>query len=190
MEGIGDLMPREAGAVRSVAELCEVLERGAGAFDGEVVDLLAHGLQCAALLAAAHPDDPELQAAGLVHDLGTIVRSDDPAGHAARGARLVRPLLGERVAWLVGAHVRAKRWLVTRDPAYRATLSPVSVATLTAQGGALPARAVAAFERHPWHAAAVALRWADDTAKDPTALVPGLDHWRPVLHELAIPRRP
>lgn len=166
-------------------ELWEVLAGGAGAFDGEVVDLLAHGLQCAALLAGSHPHDLELQVAGLVHDIGTVVRPDDAAGHAARGARLVRPLLGDRVAWLVGAHVRAKRWLVACDPSYRATLSPASVATLAVQGEALTPRAASAFERHPWHAAAVALRRADDAAKNPTALPPGLDHWRAAVEEVA-----
>lgn len=196
MRGVGGTGPvpcpggvREAVGVRSVAALWDVLARGAGMSDGEVVDLLTHGLQCAALLARSHPEDPELQVAGLVHDIGTIVRLDDPAGHAARGARLVRPLLGERVAWLVGAHVRAKQWLVGHDPGYRALLSPVSVATLAAQGEALGARAAATFERHPWFAAAVALRRADDAAKDPSAVVPGLAHWRPVVEEVARRRR-
>lgn len=175
--------------MRSVDALWDVLAAGAGVSDGEVVDLLAHGLQCAALLARSHPGDPELQVAGLVHDVGTVVRPDDPAGHAARGARLVRPVLGERVAWLVGAHVLAKRWLVTHDPAYRAALSPVSVATLAAQGDALGARAAAAFARHRWFAAAVALRRADDAAKDPFAVVPGLAHWRATVEAQARARR-
>ncbi|GHE05062.1 HD domain-containing protein [Streptomyces alanosinicus] len=40
---------------------------------GDPVDILDHGLQVAALLAVSHPDDEELQLAGLVHDIGRFL---------------------------------------------------------------------------------------------------------------------
>ena len=55
----------------------------------------------------------------------------------AAAPTLVRDLLGARVAHLVGAHVIAKRYLVTTDPAYRDQLSVRSVETLALQGDAL-----------------------------------------------------
>ena len=54
-----------------------------------------------------------------------------------RGAELVERLLGPRVARLVGAHVVAKRYLITTEPEYRNNLSLRSIETLAAQGDAL-----------------------------------------------------
>jgi predicted HD phosphohydrolase len=161
--------------------LVELLARGDEHADEEDVDLLAHSLQCAALLAERAPDDRELQLAGLVHDVGTILAPDQPATHAATGAAAVAPLLGRRVAWLVSWHADAKRYLVTTDPAYRDRLSERSIVTLAAQGGDLDDEAVAALSAAPDLAALLCLRRADDDAKVPGREVPGLDHWLPLL---------
>jgi predicted HD phosphohydrolase len=147
----------------SIPDLVALLSRGTGVHDEPELDGLAHALQCGAILRAEHPDDPELAVAGLVHDIADIAYPDDHTDHDRRGAALVEPLLGGRVARLVGAHVLAKRYLVTTEPAYRDGLSRRSVETLAAQGNAL----------------------ADERAKDPTARVPGLDAWRTILSEVA-----
>ena len=94
---------------------------------------LEHGLQCAAVLRDVAPGDAELQVAGLVHDIGSAL--GHTRSHGDAGAAAVRSLLGERVSELVRLHVDAKRYLVTRDASYRAGLSPVSIASLEAQGG-------------------------------------------------------
>jgi predicted HD phosphohydrolase len=160
-------------------ELLALLGRGEEHADEERVDLLAHSLQCAALLAERAPADRELQLAGLVHDVGTILRPDEPATHAAAGAAAVAPLLGRRVAWLVSWHADAKRYLVTTDPAYRERLSPRSIVTLEAQGGLMDDGAVTALAAAPDLDALLMLRQADDDAKVPDRPVPGLDTWRP-----------
>ena len=46
------------------------------------------------------------------------------------------PRFGERVGWLAGAHVAAKRYLVATESDYTDTLSPTSIRSLRAQGGA------------------------------------------------------
>lgn len=71
----------------------------------ELMDLLygcrgGRGLQAAALLRRSRPFDKELQIAGLVQDLGELLRPSD-------AAEAVRPLLGERVARLLRLHARA-----------------------------------------------------------------------------------
>ena len=172
-------------APQTVDALFAWLAVGGRAFDGETVDLLAHGLQCAALLAAVEPADLELQVAGLVHDLGTIVSPGHSSHHARIGADVVRPLLGVRVAELVGNHDQAKRYLVTIDAAYRDQLSPRSIATLRGQGGLLDPAERAAFERQPEFDALLALRRADDAAKERGRVVPPLEHWRNGVRELA-----
>jgi predicted HD phosphohydrolase len=170
---------------QSVDELFACLAAADREFDGEMVDLLAHGLQCATLLADAAPDDPELQVAGLVHDLGTIVAPGRPSRHARIGADAIRPLLGARVAGLVGGHDQAKRYLVTTEAAYRDRLSARSIATLRGQGGLLDPTERVAFEARADFDALLALRRADDAAKEMGRAVPALERWRATVDELA-----
>lgn len=176
-------------ALHDVAALLGVLASGAAEDDGEQVDALAHHLQCAALLAERAPDDLELQVAGLVHDVASTVWPGRPATHARAGAALVQPLLGERVAWLVGHHDQAKRYLVTTDPGYRDRLSETSVITLEAQGGLLDRDEQVALEGAPELDAVLTLRRADDDAKVPGRAVPGLDSWRGALEAVAESRQ-
>jgi predicted HD phosphohydrolase len=165
----------------TAAELLALLARGVEHADEERVDLLAHSLQCAALLTERAPDDRELQLAGLVHDVGSILQPHQPATHAATGAAAVAPVLGRRVAWLVSWHADAKRYLVTTDPTYRARLSGQSIVTLAAQGGAMDAAQVDALAAAPDLDALLTLRRADDDAKIPGREVPALDAWAPLL---------
>ena len=151
--------------IASVDELVELLARGSAVRDEPELDGLAHALQCAAILQAEHPDDH--------------------TDHDRRGAALVEPLLGPRVARLVGAHVVAKRYLVTTDPAYRSLLSRRSTETLAAQGDALVDAELAQLAADPDRDAMLELRRADERAKDPNARVPGLESWRALLLDVA-----
>jgi predicted HD phosphohydrolase len=168
-----------------IDSLFAVLAGSAGRADDEDVSLLAHGLQCGAIIAESAPDDPALQVAGLVHDVGSALWPDRPRTHARAGAAAVAPLLGERVAWLVGHHDQAKRYLVTVERAYRSRLSPVSVATLEVQGGLLDDDERARLEREPFLDDLLRLRRADDAAKVAGRGVPDLDSWRPVVETVA-----
>lgn len=178
----------------TVDELMEILVACEDAWDtpdrsGDPVALLDHGLQVAAVLRAWHPDDVELQVAGLVHDIGHLLRPGDEAGHAAAGARAVEPLLGERVAALVELHVPAKRYLATVAPSR--ALSPESARTLELQGGLMTADEVAAFEASPYGMAAVTLRRADDAGKVIGLARPPVEElagWRKVIEAVAAAR--
>jgi predicted HD phosphohydrolase len=162
----------------------------ASSTEGEGLDQLAHGLQCAYELEQTHPDDPELQVAGLVHDIGHRLlpkddRVDHDLVHGVAAGDAVRDLLGERVATLVELHVPAKRYLVSVESEYGDVLSPMSALTLANQGGPMTPDEIDEFEELPELAAAVALRRADEAAKVPGREVPGLDHWRPIIESLA-----
>jgi predicted HD phosphohydrolase len=169
----------------SVDDLLGLMARGHVVFDEPAVDALSHALQCGALLRSEHPGDADLAVAGLVHDISDIADPTDHRDHDVRGARLVAPLLGARVAHLVGAHVAAKRYLVATEPEYQSALSDRSVETLAQQGGAADDGALRALAADPDLAAILALRRADERAKDPAARVPGLDSWRDHLDEVA-----
>jgi len=154
--------------------------------DGDPIPILPHSLQCAARLSDVAPGDEELIVAGLVHDIGHRLQPAHPIEHGIVAAEAVRDLLGGRVATLVELHVPAKRYLVTVDDGYRDSLSTGSIASLARQGGTLDDAERAALEQRPELEDALTLRRADEAAKDPDAVVPGLDHWRPMLERLCI----
>jgi len=168
----------------SVDELLGAVEGLGERFGDEDIPARAHLLQTAEILARRHPDDPGLVAAGLVHDLASAL---DPAtaDHAAAGAALVAPLLGDRVATLVAGHTDAKRYLVTTEPAYGAGLSTASTHSLVLQGGVMTPAEAAAFAARPDRPALLELRRADDAAKVPGRVVAPASHWRTVLEVVA-----
>ena len=140
-------------------------------FEGEAVDEQTHALQTATLAVKAGAR-PTLVAAALLHDVGMMphVAAKFPgAPHERAGAAYASRLLGHEIGWLIGAHVLAKRALVATDPDYFSRLSPVSVRTLTEQGGPAAAEEVDRFLTHPLAADAMQLRRWDDGAKDPSA---------------------
>jgi predicted HD phosphohydrolase len=159
-------------------------------YDGEPVDQLQHALQCADH-ARRSGAGRELVLAALLHDVArsphVAGEADDagPLDHGQQGARWLAPLLGAQVAWLAGAHVAAKRYLVATESAYAAGLSAVSARTLRAQGGAMSPEEVATFEAHDGWRDAVALRRWDDLGKDPDARVPGVAAYVDDLREQA-----
>ncbi len=179
-------------AARDVDDLIAMLVASAAWDDLEGLSILDHGLQTAAILRAEHPDDVELQVAGLVHDLGWMHRASDGtwapdprAAHDRDGANRVRPLLGDRIADLVGGHVAAKRYLVATDLAYRATLSPRSLETLAFQGETMSDAEVRAFEDRRDRDALVTLRRADEQAKVFGLTADDVNTWRSAIEGLA-----
>jgi predicted HD phosphohydrolase len=174
----------------SLDALFDALRASAAADDEGGLSILDHSLQCAARLADSHPDDVELQVAGLVHDLGWLDADDGrwslraDAAHDVDGRALVEGLLGSRIGALVGGHVAAKRYLLATDPDYRSLLSARSEVTLGFQGGVMTPDECRVFAARADADDLVALRRADDAAKVRGASVAPLDHWRPALADL------
>ena len=149
-------------AIPAVDEAWAALVEQQGMSDGDLVDLWEHQVQTAEELLAAGADE-ELVVAGLLHDLGDGRVSD--AEHSAWASSMLRPLLGERVAYVIAAHADAKRYLCTVDPAYWNSLSPLSQQTMINQGGLMTPEEVEAFRGHRWFDDAVTLRRCDDRGK-------------------------
>ena len=156
-----------------------------GSVEAKGFSELDHGLQTAALLREAAPDDIELQVAGLVHDLAHPWDGPGQPRHASMGAIAVRAVLGDRVAELILSHVPAKRYLVATHEEYASILSPDSVMTLVAQGGPMTADEIAAFEENDDLQAMVELRIADDGAKIPGKVVAPLSTYEDAIRDLA-----
>lgn len=186
------MTPSRRTAVHPVAANVEEIVaalRASTAFDMTVDpsahhDLLDHGLQTAAILRQQHPDDVELQVAGLVHDLGHVLPPRDTALHGEIAGDFVSGVLGPRVADLVRLHVPAKRYLVAVEDGYGDSLNDGSTYSLEVQGGAMGATEIAEFEDEPEHAAGVILRRADEAAKVHGLAVEPLEAWLPVLAAL------
>jgi len=153
--------------------------------EAEGLSELDHGLQCAAELRLVAPDDVALQVAGLVHDVGNGL--SPMLGHEQSGEAVLAPVLGPRIARLVGLHVAAKRYLVTTEPAYRALLSEDSIRSLARQGGDMSADERSAFEAEPHGQGALKLRRADEAAKTAGRRVDRLEVWIPALKLNALP---
>ncbi|MBX7453833.1 HD family phosphohydrolase [Mycolicibacterium sp. 3033] len=157
----------------TAANVAAVLGSLRGVWDEVEVDEWDHALQCAARALDDGADD-ELVLAAALHDIGHSPLLGGPGidDHSGLASRWLRPRFGERVAWLAGAHVAAKRHLAATDADYCAALSPVSRSSLQEQGGAT---VDLAFAAHPWCADALRLRRFDDAAKVPGAHSVSLD---------------
>ena len=170
---------------RSADEAWAALVEQQGISDGDLIDLWNHQLQTADALMDAGADD-ELVVAGLLHDLGDGRVAE--AEHGPWAARLVRPLLGERVAWVIAAHADAKRYLCAVDPAYWATLSPLSQQTLLQQGGVMAPEEAETFRSHRWAEDSLTLRRCDDAGKDLQRTVVDPERYHTLLERVVAQR--
>lgn len=148
-------------------ETFDVLRSLRDVWDETAVDDLDHALQAAARALEDGADD-ELVLAAAMHDLAHSPLCDSPSRnrHDVAAREWLTPRYGERVGWLAGAHVAAKRYLAATEPGYRDGLSGVSEVSLRAQGGP---DVDAAMVSHPWWPDALRLRRYDDAAKQPGA---------------------
>lgn len=184
--------PEDALPAVSLDEILALLGRSVDeAYIGEPVSQLAHALMAADLAARAHAS-PALVAAALLHDVGHLCDRTAPRmaslgtlHHEKIGADFVRRAgFGEDVARPIEDHVRAKRYLVLRRPAYGAKLSEASTGTLAFQGGPMSEAEATAFEAEPGFKDALRLRGWDEQAKDAHWSGPSLDSYRPLLEGL------
>src|ERR1700741_4106493 len=107
-------------------EVGQMLRSLRDVWDEDAVDELDHALQAAARARDDNADDELLLAAAL-HDLHHSPEFGQipPQQHHPRPMEGLTPRFGDRVGWLAGAHVAAKRSLVATDPDYATTLSDV-----------------------------------------------------------------
>jgi predicted HD phosphohydrolase len=145
------------------ADLADILLSLRGVWDEVDVDELDHALQSAARAMDDGADD-ELVLAAALHDIAHSPLMPAGPAHDQLAREWLTPRYGERVGWLAGAHVAAKRHLAATVPGYQ--LSVTSQQSLQRQGGAA---VDPAFTGHPWWPDALRLRHYDDAAKEPGA---------------------
>jgi phosphonate degradation associated HDIG domain protein len=181
--------PKAANPVATIATL--FAEQGANDYLGEAVTQSAHMLQAAALAEAAGAP-ASLIAAALLHDVGHFtgpvsgedLMSGTDNRHSHVGADWLGAWFPESVSEPVRLHVAAKRYLCATEPGYFEKLSEASVYTLQLQGGPMSAEEAERFASGEYAVQAVALRRWDEEAKDPEAVVPAFEYYRPLLEGL------
>jgi gamma-butyrobetaine dioxygenase len=171
-----------------VTEIFELFRRFGSQSYGERLSLESHMIQ-SAMGARSHGGSDALTVAALLHDIGHFF-SPDAVDAVNQGVDLAHESLG--AAWLsrdfglevtqpIALHVRAKRYLCAVEPGYFHGLSAASRLSLEAQGGPLTAGEASDFARSPAFKAALLLRRCDDLGKDPDAVTPSLESFRPLL---------
>ncbi len=168
---------------------------GSGAYFGERVSMLEHGLQAAHFARLAGGSE-ELVVAALLHDVGHLIE-DVPeaiedwvsdARHEEIGARWLAQRFAPSVSEPVRLHVPAKRYLCATDAEYFNQLSSASVHTLKLQGGPMAAAEIARFEAEPYYREAVLVRRCDDQGKVAGLATPGLRDYSHLIDSVAARR--
>ena len=151
---------------------------------GEPVSLREHALQTA-LQAKSDGASDDLVVGALLHDIGYLIGGSDTP-HEEEGSRWLSSYFGPHVTEPVRLHVAAKRYLCTVDPEYRRILSPASAVSLDQQGSLLSPEELREFEKNPFHADAMKLRFWDDRAKVPGLTAPGLESYAAALRRVSM----
>jgi phosphonate degradation associated HDIG domain protein len=167
-----------------------LLQRSGGEeYFGEAVSKLGHSVQCAWHARQAGADE-ELTLAALLHDVGHLFDTEatvrDPrvgvVNHDEMGAQwLLGRGFSERLAYLVGGHVDAKRYLTSTNPDYMKRLSAASVETLQLQGGPMTDTEADRFAETADLKDVLRLRSWDEMAKDPAWSGPDLESYRDMM---------
>ena len=172
-------------------------QRGARAYFGEPVSIVAHGEQ-AAHFARADGAGDALVVAALLHDIGHLLE-DAPeniadwhtdARHEEVGSAWLARRFGREVTGPVRLHVAAKRYLCATAPSYFEKLSAASVTTLRLQGGPMSRAQAEAFRAEPHWREAVRLRLWDDRGKVAGLVTRPLADYRDLIESVAAQPRP
>ena len=166
--------------------------RGGGAYFGEHVTMVEHGLQAAHFAQAEAAPEP-LVVAALLHDVGHLIESvpdsieewHADARHEVTGASWLSQRFPAEVSEPVRLHVPAKRYLCATDTRYVAMLSSASVHTLGLQGGPMSAEEVARFETERYYREALRVRRWDDQGKVAGLKTAPLEAYAPLIERLA-----
>lgn len=156
---------------------------------GESISQYEHSLQCAYFAETLnHSEDVVI--ASLLHDIGHVaLNSPQPQmadlgviNHEWIGARLALELgFSKKIAYLIGYHVTAKRYLAAKKSAYLHKLSDASLGTLTFQGGTLPIKEQGLFESLPFFKEALQVRTNDEKGKVCDLKLPHFDHYMSII---------
>lgn len=158
-------------------EIMEMFKKHGHMEYGEGFSVISHSAQ-AGLIAKEQGLDEELILAAFLHDIGHLCPLEDETAqyqemgnygihaHDRWGEDyLAAKGFSARLVATVKNHVKAKRYLCQRDPAYHGKLSEASKQTLQHQGGPMTEEEALVFESDPFFKDSLRIRKIDEAAK-------------------------
>jgi 2-amino-1-hydroxyethylphosphonate dioxygenase (glycine-forming) len=147
---------------------------GTNDYIGEEITQTEHMIQTAMFAEEEGGDEEEILAA-LLHDIGHFVNTGNLENHMAQYGQRGHENIGyvylkqigfsERICSLARNHVKAKRYLVSKNKEYLHNLSEASLQTLNYQGGPMLKTEMTEFENDYLFNSSIKLRYWDDKAK-------------------------
>ena len=132
----------------------------------------------------------QLIIASLLHDIGHIIDYESKNSMISNGielGQLSHEKIGEKylenlgfnsnICKLVGMHVMAKRYLVSKDETYYNKLSEASKLTLKIQGGPMTEQEIKDYENNPLFLGSLYLREYDDSGKEQITSLDTLENY-------------
>lgn len=166
-----------------------------GSYDyiGETdITQIQHMFQCA-MLAEKDTNDINIIIAALLHDIGHFIEINNKDKQMGSFGVMNHELIGKeyllskgfenKVACLVGNHVKSKRYLVTKYPEYFNKLSEASKQTLIYQNGFMNNNEMIEFEKDPYFEESIKIRSYDDQAKIKDFKINSIDYYKNMLIE-------
>lgn len=158
-----------------IKEIIDLFSKyGANDYIGETITQTEHMTQ-AAMFAEEDKADLEVVVAAMLHDIGHLLEIQNKSAQMSNLGVVNHEIVGRdyllskgftvRTANLVGNHVKAKRYLVTKYPDYYEKLSEASKQTLKHQNGLMSKEEMENFESDPLFEDSLKIRGYDDKAK-------------------------
>ena len=175
--------------IREIIDL--FIKYGASDYIGEPLTQTEHMTQ-AAMLAEENFEDLDMIVAAFLHDIGHLLEINGTNQMDDLGVRdhelvakqyLLSKNFTAKTANLVGNHVKAKRYLVTKYQSYYHNLSDASKQTLIHQNGFMTEKELAEFESDPYFQESIRLRGYDDQAKISGYKINSLDYYKNILQK-------
>lgn len=174
-------------------EIFQLYDRhGAEQYIGEAISQIEHMAQSAQLAWEGGYDD-EVILAAFFHDIGHLCVQGNKAPdmgsygvhqHEKIGADYLRQKgFSEKIAQLVENHVKAKRYLTWKYPAYYEQLSEASKQTLEYQGGRMDENEAIEFKQDPLFHLSIQMREWDEMAKEENVPLPDLEAYQKMCQQ-------
>ncbi|AEQ60617.1 putative HD phosphohydrolase [Acanthamoeba castellanii mamavirus] len=179
--------------IQNVNTIINLYEQFGGSdYIGESQTQLEH-MTRAAMLAEEFGEHTDMILAAFLHDIGHLIEiNNDTIKMGSLGimnheliARdyLIEKGFDENIANIVGNHVKAKRYLVTKYPEYKTNLSEASRQTLLYQKNTMSQEEMTEFESDPLFNKSLKLRFYDDQSKLLSKSIKPLDYYRNLMIE-------
>ena len=163
---------------------------GSSDYIGENMSQLEH-MTRAAMIAEKNGENNQIILAAFLHDIGHLVEINNQSMKMGNLGVINHELVGRNfliekgfdldLANLVGNHVKAKRYLVTKYQNYINDLSEASRQTLILQKNSMSPEEMSDFESDPLFVKSIKLRICDDQSKNILDVIKPIEYYQKMM---------